>query len=855
MAESFDPYHRWLGIPPKQQPANLYRLLGIELFESEVEVIRDAAEQRMAHVRTYQLGPNSELSQKILNELAAAKACLLDAAGKAAYDASLRATLAGSPPGMTGSSPPARDLSDLLADAEKEAPSLPEPAGLARRRRKWLPTGRKGIPTSRAMPRPSDRYSARWPRSLWALLGVPATAVILVLVLLLWFSGNARDILRAMGLAFQETDMASQPPDPGSRSPQPTPEPPAPEPSAPPSPSPSAAPPPAVAPFDAQKAREHQEAWAKHLGVPVETTNSIGMKLVLIPPGEFDMGSTQEEVEQLLKRAKEGNYPSWYVPNLPREAPRHRVRLTKPFCLATCEVTTGVFRKFVEEAAYKTDAEEDGKGSYGLDKSGVYRRSPEFVWHNPGFVQTESHPVVDVSWNDATALCEWLSRKESKEYRLPTEAEWEYACRAGSASSYHFGDDATSLGEYAWYASNSGDGTHPVGEKKPNAWGVHDMHGNVWEWCSDWFAAEYYAESPANDPVGPASGTSRVLRGGSWDQWAYPDFLRCAYRFKCGSDERWNHIGFRVAMAPPSPKPERAGKSPVSPEPEGKTASATPASPPVPASKPMPAPVPVPTPASPPAVAPDDEAKANQRKSAEQLGVPITLTNTIGMKFVLIPPGEFLMGSPDDDRHGSAEKPQHRVRITKPFYLGVYEVTQLEFARMMRANPSNFKGNMKRPVEQVTWNDAVEFCRRLSAKERVRYRLPTEAEWEYACRAGSTTRYCFGDSESELGEFAWYSDNSGKTTHPVGQKKPNAWGLFDMHGNVWEWCADWYGTNYYRASPAADPTGPTTGSGRVSRGGGFDPAAGYCRSAKRGDLFLVNGVYLALGFRVVRAAE
>lgn len=855
MAESFDPYHRWLGIPPKQQPANLYRLLGIELFESEVEVIRDAAEQRMAHVRTYQLGPNSELSQKILNELAAAKACLLDAAGKAAYDASLRATLAGPAPGVTGSSPPARDLSDLLADAEKEAPALPEPAGLARRRRKWLPTGRKGIPTSRPMPRPSDRYSARWPRSLWALLGVPALAVVVVFVLLLWFSGNARDILRAMGLAFQETDMASQPPDPGSRSPQPTPEPPAPEPSAPPepglslqpmaeplppepsgppNPSPSAAPPSAVAPFDAQKAREHQDAWAKHLGVPVETTNSIGMKLVLIPPGEFMMGNaeTAETMDEAFR--KDGFSKRAYATYVTAEYPQHRVRITRPFYLAVCELTVGQFGEFVSATNHRTDAEKDGVPAN---------------WRSARTRGADSHPVTLVSWNDSAAFTEWLSGKERQRYRLPTEAEWEYACRAGSVTRYFFGDDEARLGEYEWYRPNSGyernrlSGIQSVGQKKPNPFGLCDMHGNAREWCADWFDSGYYASSPSNDPVGPSTGSSRVLRGG---RVADPGlWARSSGRSASLPNRGAGLQGFRIARTCGENEPS-----------SGQPGDEKPLAPPVPASTPMPAPVPVPTPAPPPAVAPDDEAKANQRKSAEQLGVPITLTNTIGMKFVLIPPGEFLMGSPDDDRHGLApEKPQHRVTITKPFYLGVYEVTQLEFARMMRANPSNFKGDMKRPVEQVTWNHAVEFCRRLSAKERVRYRLPTESEWEYACRAGSTTRYCFGDSESQLGEFAWYGDNSGKATHPVGQKKPNAWGLYDVHGNVWEWCADWYGTNYYRASPATDPTGPTTGSGRVSRGGGFDPAAVHCRSAKRGDLFLVNGVYLALGFRVARAAE
>jgi formylglycine-generating enzyme required for sulfatase activity len=206
------------------------------------------------------------------------------------------------------------------------------------------------------------------------------------------------------------------------------------------------------------------------------------------------------------------------------------------------------------------------------------------------------------------------------------------------------------------------------------------------------------------------------------------------------------------------------------------------------------------------------------------------------MKLTLIPAGEFMMGSPDSDKDAYPdEKPQHRVRITRPFYLGVYPVTQAEYERVMGGNPSYFTGDANRPVEQVSWDDAVEFCRKLSEKEGRTYRLPTEAEWEYACRAGSTTRYCSGDDEVSLGEYAWYEDNSGPGvgTHPVGEKRPNAWGLYDMHGNEWEWCQDWDDDGYYAKSPVDDPRGPGTGSDRVCRGGCWHDPAGPCRSADR----------------------
>ena len=231
--------------------------------------------------------------------------------------------------------------------------------------------------------------------------------------------------------------------------------------------------------------------------------------------------------------------------------------------------------------------------------------------------------------------------------------------------------------------------------------------------------------------------------------------------------------------------------------------------------------------------------------------LPDSCTNSISMEFVLIPAGEFMMGSPDSDADADDnEQPQHRVKISKPFYLGIYEVTQEQYERVMGENPSWFSGDPSLPVEQVSWKDAQEFCRRLSALAEestagCAYRLPTEAEWEYACRAGSTTRYCFGDSVEDLGEYGWFW---GSKTQPVGQKKPNGWGLYDMHGNVWEWCADWYDQNYYGNSPASDPTGPSSSSVRVYRGGGWNYGARGCRSANR-DIILPGGEYNYLGFR------
>jgi len=208
------------------------------------------------------------------------------------------------------------------------------------------------------------------------------------------------------------------------------------------------------------------------------------------------------------------------------------------------------------------------------------------------------------------------------------------------------------------------------------------------------------------------------------------------------------------------------------------------------------------------------------------------------MDFCRIPAGTFFMGE---------QGTLHQVTLTKDFYLAQYPVTQALWQAIMGNNPSHFKGE-NHPVDQVSWEDVQGFIANLNERTgENRYRLPTEAEWEYACRSGSSGTYCFGDDEKLLGEYAWYNNNSEQKTHPVGEKKPNAWGLYDMHGNVWEWCQDWYGD--YSQGSVTDPVGLSSGSRRVFRGGSWFYGAGYCRSAIR---FRCGPGYryIILGFRL-----
>jgi formylglycine-generating enzyme required for sulfatase activity len=241
---------------------------------------------------------------------------------------------------------------------------------------------------------------------------------------------------------------------------------------------------------------------------------------------------------------------------------------------------------------------------------------------------------------------------------------------------------------------------------------------------------------------------------------------------------------------------------------------------------------------------------------------PKTITNSIGMKLVLIPKGTFMMGSPIEEEGADNDEEQHQVTIGKDYYLGVTEVTQGQYEKVMGTNPSYFQKRVIRksdssmyPVELVSWEDAVEFCKKLSdlpeEKKAGRvYRLPTEAEWEYACRAGSKAAYSFGANSKTLGDYAWFGENSGRQTHPVGEKKANAWGLYDMHGNVWEWCSDWYGV--YPKGSVSDPSGPSEGSCRVVRGGFWFGVAAGCRSADRSRF---DPSVLSLGFRVALSSS
>ncbi|MCA2667173.1 MAG: SUMF1/EgtB/PvdO family nonheme iron enzyme [Microcystis sp. M114S2] len=229
------------------------------------------------------------------------------------------------------------------------------------------------------------------------------------------------------------------------------------------------------------------------------------------------------------------------------------------------------------------------------------------------------------------------------------------------------------------------------------------------------------------------------------------------------------------------------------------------------------------------------------------------LPGGLQLAMVELPGGKFMMGSPDSDPDArDNEKPQHQVQVNS-FAIGKYPVTQAQYEAVMGTNPSYFKNNPQNPVEQVSWNDAQAFCKKLSQITGKTYRLPTEAEWEYACRAGTTTRFYFGDDANQLGDYAWYEGNSGGTTHPVGQKKPNAWGLYDISGNVWEWCEDNWHSTYENAPKDGSAWLTNDNDFKILRGGSWVVIPNGCRSASRRYYYRRDFYYYG-GFRVVCGA-
>ncbi|MGL6226132.1 MAG: formylglycine-generating enzyme family protein [Thermoguttaceae bacterium] len=401
------------------------------------------------------------------------------------------------------------------------------------------------------------------------------------------------------------------------------------------------------------------------------------------------------------------------------------------------------------------------KGFWMLETEVTQEVWENVMGNNPSAFKGNKRSVEQVSWEDCQGFITKLNEfsasyiPDSKFY-LPSEAQWEYACRAGTEGAY-----AGDLNEMGWYRDNSGLETKDVGQKKPNAWGLYDMHGNVFEWCSDWYDSGYYSQSPAVDPEGPSTAADRVNRGGSHSN--VPNLSRSAYRGGIDPLKSFNNLGLRLCFEEP----------------------------------------------------------VDQRK--------VLTINGVEYAFRWCPPVTFMMGN--QETQGQNRDKQRLVTLSKGFWMLETEVTQEMWASVMGNNPSHFIGDVRLPVEQVSWEDCRMYIEKLTTVSAVpgfKFGLPSESQWEYACRAGTTEAY---GGTGNLNEMGWYGENSGEKTHVVGQKQPNAWGFYDMHGNVWEWCSDWY--DVITEGSVTDPIGPPIGTKRVNRGGSYVDGPGSCRSVDR----------------------
>jgi formylglycine-generating enzyme required for sulfatase activity len=402
------------------------------------------------------------------------------------------------------------------------------------------------------------------------------------------------------------------------------------------------------------------------------------------------------------------------------------------------------------------------------------------------------------------------------------------------------------------------------------------MHGNVWEWVSDWKAS--YPGGAQTNPEGPASGSLRVRRGGSWSHDGAA--LRSAKRSSSTPGTRSDGMGFRVgfqAVQPDEANPElelfggaaitrEAGQAWAEPGVEAHDArdgnitgqivvTGT---------------VDMNSTGTYLLTYTVQDGAGNSATTTRTVTVvgnrSVDLNATVAMDMIWVPSGTFTMGSPTTEAGRQSDREdEHNVSLTKGFYLGKYEVTQAQYIAVTGTNPSEFNatGNGNRPVEKVNWTEAVAFCNLLTNQEQAAgrlpagwaYVLPTESQWEYACRAGTTTAYSWGTTiASSNANYNWDGEandgNDFKQTRDVGQYAANPWGFFDMHGNVWEWTADWYQAAYPSGNPVVDPSGPASGSGRVRRGGSWNNAVSFLRSAKRSNYPPSGNRLYDIGFRV-----
>ena len=573
MNAEFNPYREWLSIPLSELPANFYRLLGLSLFESDVNVIEKAADRQMTFVRTFQTGQYSRQSQQILNELAKARIILLNKEKKAQYDAKLKAM-------QNAGSTVEIDVDSLLdSDDIKLVPQLSKPSQTPQ------PWSNPTVASSSNTPEPSPSENNTPPpipnsQNNSEKYCIAILSALVVVQLIIFGIVQLEYFLKPSSTEIAQNQTHQK--DDGEES----------------------------AEAKVRRLAEHYynqsvelqdiedydeamckatvavdlqpndelykaqlqtlarlikslEKTKKTLIAEADTNNSEQEKPVSVADntgcsadsGHFDGHKRAGDREVFRVNGVEFAFHWCPAGTFTMGSPeseeghgdkeiQHQVTLTKGFWIMETEVTVGMFKAFVNDTGYKS------KGNTPYGRIGNESElNPNLSWLDPGFKQDDNHPVSCVSWDDATEFCKWLSRKTEQNITLPTEAQWEYACRAGSTTAYFWGnvlngDKADCNGNFPYGTKTKGKyigKTMPVGSYLPNAWGLYDMHGNVYEWCQDWDGD--YSNESVTDPIGPLSGSNRISRGGGWDNMAQR--CRSASRYGVSPERRGDLLGFR----------------------------------------------------------------------------------------------------------------------------------------------------------------------------------------------------------------------------------------------------------------------------------------------------------------------